>query len=204
MSEPKKKRVPLGSGQFYLKEYDGNGIPDAAALVAMCTPENHLGYTKSGATITYSANVHKEQDDHGHLVRIVILDEEVKLRLGIFDWVPDTLTKLVATGRVVQQGKYSVLKIGGLNKDNGKVYVGVFKQIDPKEGDMYFAIVGTNTAGLSLAFARDNTTKLDPEFTAQPADDDGTLLVMFEDVPDAQSGEATAQTTSGNEPTQTS
>ena len=183
MSEVKKKRVPLGSGQFYLKEYDGSGIPQASELVAMCVEANHLGNTKNGATITYTANVHKEQDDHGHLVRVVILDEEVKLRLGVFDWDSNTLTKLVATGRMEQQGKYNVLKIGGLSKDNGKVYVGVFKQIDPKEGDMYFAIVGTNTAGLSLAFARDNTTKLEPEFTAQPADDDGTLLVMFEDVP---------------------
>lgn len=196
----KNKRVALGSGQCYVQEFDGT-FPTAEELVAMCTPENHLGYTKNGATVSYSGTVHKEQDDHGHLVRIVTLDEEVKLRLGVFNWTPETLTRLVATGRMVKQGKYNVLKIGGLNNDNGKSYVVVFKQIDPKEGDLYLALVGTNTAGLSLAFARDNATKLEPEFTAQPADDDGTLLVMFEDVPDAESGEATAQTTSGDEPT---
>lgn len=178
-----KKTVPLGSGRAYLSEFTGEKIPAAAELVALCTAENLIGETKSGATLTYTVNVHKEQDDHGVLVRTVLTDEEAKLKLGVFSWNLETLEDLSATARTVADGDYTVLKLGGLNNDNGKSYVVVFKHIDPKEGDLYIALVGTNTAGLSLAFARDNTTKLEPEFTALPSDDEGTLVTMFEGLP---------------------
>lgn len=178
-----KKTVPLGSGRTYLAEYTEGKKLTAADLVAMCTEANLVGETKNGATLTYTANTHKEQDDHGVLIRILTTDEEAKLKLGVFSWNLETLTNLAATARTEEDGSYTVLKIGGLNNDNGKSYVVVFKHIDPKEGDLYIAMVGTNTAGLSLAFARDNTTKLEPEFTALPCDDEGTLIKMFEALP---------------------
>lgn len=191
-----KKTVPLGSGRCYVAELTEGMTLQAAELVALCTDENLLGETKNGATLTYTANVHKEQDDHGVLIRVITTDEEAKLKLGVFSWCLDTLTLLAATARKVKEGEYDVLKIGGLNHDDGKSYVVVFKHLDPKEGDLYIAIVGSNTAGLSLAFARDNTTKLEPEFTALPSDDEGTLIKMFEALPAA----AAATTQAGDDP----
>ncbi len=179
-----KKTVPLGSGVCYVVELTEDAIPDAAELVALAVDNNKVGETSKGATLTYSSTVHKEQDDHGVLMRVIMIEEEAKLKLGVFSWCPETLTQLVSTGRIEKQGEYDVLKIGGLSKDNGKKYIVIFKQIDPQEGDLYVAIVGTNTAGLSLAFARDNTTKLEPEFTALPCDGEGTLIEMFEGKPD--------------------
>lgn len=178
-----KKTVPLGSGYTYVVELKEDSIPDAAALVALAVDENKIGETIKGATLTYSCTNHREKDDHGILMRVIMTDEEAKLKLGVFSWCPETLTQLVSTGRIEKQGEYDVLKIGGLSKDNGKKYIVIFKQVDPQEGDLYVAIVGTNTAGLSLAFARDNTTKLEPEFTALPCDGEGTLIEMFEGKP---------------------
>lgn len=176
-----KKTVPLGSGRFYLSEFDGTTMPDAAALAALCTEDNLIGETKGGATLTYSFTEHKEQDDHGKLMRILMTEEEAKLKGGIFSWCNATLTKLVRTGRLSTEGKYNVLKIGGLDNDNGKQYIVIFKHIDPKYPPLYVAIVGTNSAGLSLAFARDNTSKLEPEFTALPCDDEGSLIYILEE-----------------------
>ena len=180
MENRSKKTVPLGSGRFYISEFSGS-MPDAVALVALCTAESQFGETKGGETLTYSATEHKEQDDHGVLMRIIITEEEAKLKGGIFSWNPEMLTKLVRTGRMSTTGNYNVLKIGGLNNDDGKQYVVIFKHIDPKYPPLYVAIVGTNSAGLQIAFARDNTSKLEPEFTALPCDDEGSLIYVVEE-----------------------
>ncbi len=183
-----KKSVPLGSGIAYIVEYTQEKMPSAAELVALATDENKSGETKGGATFTYTANVHKETDDHGSLMRIITLDEEAKIRWGQFSWAPDALTKLSSTGRVVKDGDYTVIKLGGLQNDDGKRYIVIFKQIDPELGDLYLALVGTNTAGITVAFARDATSKLEPEFTALPCDEEGTLAIMFEALPKTAAG----------------
>ncbi len=180
MEKRTKKTVPLGSGLFYISEYDGNDLT-AEKIVSACTEENQYGETKGGATLNYNATEHKEQDDHGKLMRIVITEEEAKMKGGIFSWMPEMLLKLVRTGRVSEEGNYRLVKIGGLNNDDGKQYLVVFKHIDPKYPPLYVAIVGTNSAGLQIAFARDNTSKLEPEFTALPGDDKGTLIFIVEE-----------------------
>lgn len=179
------KTVPLGSGRCYVAEFTAESMPAAADLVALCKDENLLGETINGGTFSYSAEKHEEKDDHGVLMRIDTIEETAKLGLGVFSWCNDTLTKLISTARVEADGQYQVLKIGGLDKDNGKLYTVIFKHDDKKNGNLYIALVGTNTADISLAFAKDSTTKLSPEFTAQPSDAEGTLAYMFEDLPSA-------------------
>lgn len=197
MENRSKKTVPLGSGRFYIVEHDGTALT-AEKIVASCTADNQYGETKGGATLTYSATEHKEQDDHGVLMRVIITEEEAKLKGGIFSWLPEMLTKLVRTGRMTKEDKYNVLKIGGLNNDDGKQHLVVFKHIDPKYPPLYVAIVGTNSAGLQIAFARDNTSKLEPEFTAQPSDDEGTLIYIVEEsVTDTQTAQTSENQTAG-------
>lgn len=69
-------------------------------------------------------------------------------------------------------------RLGGLNNDNGKQYMIVFEHVDKQLGNLYIIIVGSNSNGLSMAFAKDNTTKLEPEFSAVPQDTDGTLCMI--------------------------
>ena len=187
MENRSKKTVPLGSGRFYIIEHDSTALT-AEKIVSACTAENHYGETKGGATLTYSVTEHKEQDDHGVLMRMIATEEEAKLKGGIFSWNPEMLPKLVRTGRKSTEGKYTVVRIGGLNNDDGKQYIVVFKHIDPNYPPLYVAVVGTNSAGLSIAFARDNTSKLEPEFTALPCDDEGTLICIVEETTEQTAG----------------
>ena len=48
-------------------------------------------------------------------------------------------------------------------------------------------IVGKNTAGFTVSFSSDNATVIDAEFKAQALDNDGTLVVIEETVPDTES-----------------
>ena len=43
-------------------------------------------------------------------------------------------------------------------------------------------IVGKNTVGITLAWAKDKETVVDAEFTATPLDSDGTLVIYEEDI----------------------
>ena len=181
-----KKNAPLGSGIGYIVKLETDYIPEPAELEALCTEENKAGETTGGAKVSYSFDTHKEKDDHGRVNRTIVNDEVVKMSWGLFTWDPDIYEKIVATGRVVEKDGYRVVKLGGLENDSGERYIVIFKQIDPKLGDLYVGMIGTNTAGIELAFTRTITTKLNPEFTAEPCDNEGTLLIMFEKIPQGE------------------
>lgn len=178
MASRTKKSIPIGSGYFHLIEYTGT-LSALADLVGQLKESTRFGTTTGGATLTYAGTTHEEKDDLGTVGRIVTIEEEVKLKGGIFSWEPGMIDKLISTARVDETDQtYNILRIGGLNNDNGKKYVIVFEHIDRQLGNLYIIIVGSNTNGLSIAFAKDNTTKLEPEFTATPQDDDGTLCAI--------------------------
>ena len=81
----------------------------------------------------------------------------------------------------IDENDFSYDKKLNIIVEDGKQYLVVFKHTDPKYQPLYVAIVGTNSAGLQIAFARDNTSKLEPEFTALPSDDAGTLIYIVEE-----------------------
>ena len=178
------KTVPLGSGRVYLVEHKGETIPTEEALVAMCVPANLAGESKGGSTISYSVSTHKESDDHGVLTREVATEEDVKMKFGLFSWCLESMQRLIRTGRIVQtsSNRFNVLKIGGLDNDDGKQYIVIFKHTDKKYSPLYAAMIGANGAGLTIPFARDSVSKLEPEFTAVPCEDEGTLIKIFEDL----------------------
>lgn len=174
-----QKTAVLGSGHNYILPYTGT-IPTPAQIVAQCVPEKRFGTTYSGATLTYTVETHEESDDMGFVVANILTKEEVKLKLGAFSWNLDMLTKLASTARVVDDGALRVARLGGLDNDSGANHLVVFEHVDKKQGNMYIVIVGSNSNGLSMAFAKDNVTKLEPEFKAVPQDDDGTLVMIIE------------------------
>lgn len=181
MSRTSKTAV-LGSGNNYLMEHNGE-MPTIAEIIAMCTEDHLFGTTSNGATVTYTGETHTEQDDMGRVVVTVLTKEEVKLKLGLFSWCVDDLSKLSGTTRTSEEGNLKIARIGGLNHDNRKSYIVVFEHVDKINGNMYVIVVGKNTAGMSLAFAKDSVSKVEPEFTAEPQDDDGTLVAIVEAPP---------------------
>lgn len=178
------KTVPLGSGRIYLVAFKGDKIPTEAELVSLCSSENLAGESKGGVTITYTVSTHKESDDHGILTRDVMIEEDVKMKAGLFSWGLNSMQRLIRTGRIEKtgDGRFNVLKIGGLDNDDGTQYIVIFKHTDKKYSPLYAAMIGANGAGLTIPFSRDSVSKLEPEFTAVPCEDEGTLIKIFEDL----------------------
>lgn len=191
MANARKKNlaIPVGSAYAYCMEFTGT-IPDDAEIE---TEENHLGDIESGLTISYNATSETLKDDFGNVVVTILTEEEAKAKLGLITWDNTTLEKLVATARVVEDTAEGVriIKIGGMNNDNGKQYLFRFVQVskNKKLGDLRITIVGTNTGGFELAYTKDAATKIEPEITAVAADDEGTLIMMKEKIPTTTQGE---------------
>lgn len=175
------QEITLGSGHFYATEFAGE-IPEDSTIE---TEENRLAYTKGGATVEYTTETYTEQDDYKLKTKTIITTEDVVVKGGLLAWNGKTLEKLCATARVSDdpvQGKRTV-KIGGVGNDNGKKYLIRFVHEDKGGQNKRITIAGKNQAGFSMAFAMDAGTTLEPEFKAEPLDDEGTLLLYEEAIP---------------------
>lgn len=183
-----KKKVTLGSGKLYMKEFSGS-LPKTfkALLTEMEKEENHAGWIKGGASIEYKPTMTTEKDDLGMVVKEILTDEEATFKSGLFTWNAETLAKLSSTARLSTETdeetgkKYRILKVGGTGNDDGKQYVLLFVHEDPVEGNCYLAVVGRNTAGFTITFAADSATVIDAEFTCKPQDNNGTLIQYAEE-----------------------
>lgn len=180
--------ITLGSGTFYLAEYTNTVPADLAAVRALCIPANRLGYTKGGAELSYAEEIHEEKDDLGYVSKVVTTSEEVLLKGGLLTWTGETMGKLVDRSTVSPATGARVTKIGGAGNAKGKYYVVIFHHKDTEHGDLYVVIVGRNTAGLTLTFAVDAGTVLEPEFKAKPQDEAGTLVAIYEELDAATGG----------------
>lgn len=180
MAKRTTKNITLGSGKAYLMEYDGT-MPTTAQI---CVEANLLGYIKGGATLTYTETTYEEKDDLGYVHKIITTEEEAKMKLGLITWNGTTLTKFVDRGSTTEDAQNGIrtTKIGGAGNAQGKSYVLCFLHEDQKDGNVWVMITGRNTAGLSLAWGTGAGTVVEPEFTAQPHDSDGTLIEFIEEI----------------------
>lgn len=176
-------RIALGSGKLYCVLYSGT-IPNDATIE---TADNMLGAVKGGASIEYKATTYKAVDDSGKRSKTIVTDEEAVLKGGIMTWNGQTLRKLAATARVTESNGKRTVKIGGIANQNNEKYVIRFLHEDSVDGNCRLTIVGTNQAGLTIAFAKDKETVINPEFSAMPSDSDGTLIIYEEDIIPEQS-----------------
>lgn len=179
MGKRTKETITLGSGKLYSTEYTGT-IPSNTELEKK---ENILGYIQKGASLDYKPEFYEAEDDLGMVKKQILTKEEVTFKSGILTWNAETLKKLVATGRITEDSSASMrtIKIGGINNNDGKQYIFHFVHEDKKDGNVRITIVGQNTAGFSLAFAKDAETVIDAEIKALPSDDEGTLIVYQEE-----------------------
>ena len=173
--------ITLGSGKLYYTEYADNSL-DFTTIKGLCVDENRLALIKGGASLTYTEETYEEKDDLGLASKIITTKEEVKLKCGLLTWTGDSINVLVDRSSVTTENGARTTRIGGAGHTKGKYYVLVFHHEDPTDGDLWVALVGRNTAGLSLTFASDAATVFEPEFTAKPHDADGTQVVIFEEL----------------------
>ncbi|MGN0077683.1 MAG: hypothetical protein ACI36V_02750 [Coriobacteriales bacterium] len=181
MAESKRsteKPITIGSGTAYIAEFTGE-VPSTETI---CVPENRLAYIKSGATITYSQESVTVQDDLGLIRKTVVTSDSATVSLGLLGWVGTTLKKLVSTARVTEEGGKRTVRIGGIGNDDGKSYCLCIHHEDKVDGDCWWKVVGKNTAGLELAYKPDTETAVNPTFTAEALDSEGTLVIYEESI----------------------
>ena len=181
MAKNDKDTIKLGSGIPYMMEYTDE-IPTVDEI---CVEQYRLGYVQSGASIEYTEETHVEKDDLGYVYKEITTEEEAILKLGLITWNGETLTKLIDRSKTEIKDGRRITKIGGEGNAKGKYYVICFHIKDKQDGDMWVMIVGRNSAGASLAFAKDAGSKVEPEFRAKPHDTDGTLVLLIEQLPAA-------------------
>ena len=120
----------------------------------------------------------------GKVKKTILTEETAKLKSGIMTFNAHTLKKLASTGRVKEdrvKGR-RVIKIGGTGNQDRKSYIILFVHEDATDGDVRVMIVGKNIGGITLNFAKDAETVIDSEFTAEPCDGEGTLIIYEEEI----------------------
>lgn len=172
-------RIPLGSGNVYVVEWDGTTIPEDSTLEV---ETNMVGRTKNGATVTYTPEYYTAKSDDGKAKKTVVVGEEATFEYGNITWNAITLKTLSSTARVTEEGSKRTAKIGGVDNFNGKKYLLRFVNKDPVDGDIRITVVGMNTNGWNIAFAPGTETVLQPTFNCEPLDSDGTLIIYEEEV----------------------
>ena len=172
------EKITLGSGEMFVMEFTGT-LPTTDEI---CLPENRLGHVSGGATLEYKPSYYTAKDDLGVVSKTIMTEEEATLKSGILTFNGETLARLSETGRVSEDGSTRTLKIGGVKNMNRKNYVLCFYAHDAADGDCWIMIVGRNEAGFSLSFAKDKETVIDAEFSCQPMDSEGTLIVYIEEL----------------------
>lgn len=173
------KRVVLGSGKLYIIEFSGE-IPENSMIEV---PENILGYIQKGANIEYKPEYYTAEDDLGLIKEIFLTKETVTFKSGVMTWNGKTLQKLCSTAIITENAekKTRTVKIGGVGKQDGKMYAIRFVYENKVSGNIRTTIVGKNENGFAITFEKEKETVIDATFTATPIDDDGTLLIYEEE-----------------------
>lgn len=180
MAKRDKNSITLGSGKIYLQLLANDTVPTVDTL---CVDDNLLGYIKGGASLEYTQETYEEKDDLGFVSKIITTNEEAILKCGLLTWNGETLKKLIdrCNSTTGTDGK-RIVKIGGANNAQGGKYAICFKHEDATDGNLWILMVGKNTAGATLTFAKDTGTVIEPEFKAMPQDTDGTLIQLIEEI----------------------
>ena len=176
----------LGSGDLFIKEYTAGTAVTAEDVI---TNGERLGEIKGGASLEYTVETKDDSSDLGRTKIFIISKEDVVLKSGVMTWNGKTLEKLCQTARVTKDGsaKKRTIKIGGLANAANKSYAVAFQYKGDGKKGLTVLIVGKNTAGFTVSFSSDNATVIDAEFKAQALDNDGTLVVIEETIPDTES-----------------
>lgn len=179
MAKRDGKTITLGSGKLYLQAF-ADSMPTVDKL---CVEANLLGYIKGGASLEYTQETYEEKDDLGLVSKIITTSEEAILKCGLITWNGETLQKLIDRCGVTTASGKRTTKIGGAGNAQGGYYAICFMHEDKTDGNLWVLIKGLNTAGVTLTFATEEGTLLEPEFKALPHDDNGTLIELIEEIP---------------------
>lgn len=170
------QEVTLGSGQLYIKEFEGS-IPEDSILEV---EENRIGGISGGAQITYKPTVETVVDDMGIVHKVFVKDTEVTFKSGIMTWNNEVLSKISLCGELSKTAQKSTLKLG----KRGAIKNYLVRFVHEKDNGLKYrvTIVGTAQNGFELAFDPEKSTVIDAEFVAGSLDSKGTKLILEEEL----------------------
>jgi hypothetical protein len=177
MAKRSKDTITVGTATAYLMVVEDT-MPTKDDLFK---EENRVGWSEGGAAVEYTEETSEIKDDLGRVSKVVTVSEEALVKLGLITWNGTTLQQLIDRCTVTDAEGVRTVKIGGAGNAQGKYYALGLHHVDKKDGDLWVIIKGRNTAGVTLTFATDEATKLEPEFKAMPHDEDGTLVEFIEE-----------------------
>ena len=188
-----KDDVVLGSGDLFILDSSDTSMSTStigtkAFYDALEVEANQIGHVQGGASLEYTSEWKKVQDDYKVTVKQFLTNEEVKFKGGILAWNGDILATLCATGRKIatDEDGITLYKFGGTQNANGKSYFIHFRHKRDDGTIIRVTIIGVCENGFTLAFDPENETVLDPEFSAQGnTSDEGTLVYYSEQKPTA-------------------
>ena len=178
-------RIILGSGELYQMEFDGNTIPEYAAIEV---EDNRAGNIKSGAKVEYSTSSNTQKSDNGRVSVTILTEETVKLITGMITWADMWLESTIRTARKVTENVpagHTRFDIGGLSNVSRKQWLYHFVHTYPNGGQLRLTMTGKSTGNVSINFDPENPTTVDAEITAEPIKGDGTLLILDLYFPDS-------------------
>ena len=203
IKEVRAKRVALGSAKCYVVELNDTNkltsdisMTEALKRVSDYAKEEYiLGRTKNGATANYSAQFYTEKDDFGEASKTAITDENFSISLGLVTFDHEMVNTLVPTAsHEKDENGNEMTKIGGIQNDNGKVYLCILVHEDKKDGDIIYMIHGKNVGALAWAFAKGAGTMTNPTIQAEPFDTKGRTAILLTRKPATASGTSQATT----------
>lgn len=178
MAKRSKDTITVGSAKAYMMVVEDT-MPTKEELFK---EENRVGYIKGGAAVEYTEETSVEKDDLGGVYKVITVDEEALLKLGLITWNGVTLQKLIDRCTVTESDGLRIVKIGGAGNAQGKYYAVGLHHEDKKDGDIWVIIKGRNTAGVTLTLSKESGSLIEPEFKAIPHDEDGTLIEYIEEI----------------------
>ena len=174
------KDIILGSGKLYIAKFTAGSTFD---LSTVAVEANQVGLIQGGASLEYKPSTYEVRDDLCVVYKRFITAEEATLKSGILTWNLAALDKIVGNKTYTADTSKRTLKLGGNGARDMEQFAVVFVHKKSDGEDIRVGIVGTNEAGLSLTFAADKETVVDAEFKAIGSDDNGTLVIIEEDLP---------------------
>lgn len=175
------KDIVLGSGKLYIAKYTG----DSFDMSAVAVEGNQVGLIQGGASLEYKPTTYEVKDDLCQVYKRFITAEEATLKSGILTWNLEALNKIIGNKSYTADTSKRTLKLGGNGAREMEQFAVVFVHTKSDGKTVSVGIVGTNEAGLSLSFAADKETVVDAEFKAIGHDDNGTLVIIEEEVASA-------------------
>lgn len=188
--------IILGSGDVYIAEFDGTTIPTDQEIE---TEANRAGNVKGGASLEYSMESQTVQDDKGRVKKTIITNETVLFKTGLITWITNWFKALVQTARVDETTKqgHRLIKLGGLANLSKKRWLFRFVHTRDDGRKLRVTVTGKNTGTITMAFDTENPTQVDAEITADTLDNQGTLVILDDELPAAENSSGTNDGQSG-------